>query len=100
MENINEQRRLVPIKITYMNDTWLMVPADDMYQSVTVKGSEDSMIKVLKGLKCADSASAPKSKRNMKYMDMIQSIKMNTFEIFVWSNIYADFSKNNYYIFD
>jgi len=96
---IDEQRRLIPIKVYYLDNIWHMVPADDVNNVISVQGDKDQFAIFLRKIKAKDSKSQPKSKRQITYGQMVSDIVMNTDStIWVWSNTWMKYISKKKYI--
>jgi hypothetical protein len=94
--NINEQRRLVPVKVYYLNDAFLM--QDDAGKELTVKACPESFRDFLKKLNAYDCVSEPRTSRSGTYMDIVDGIMGRVDNIiFIWST-YWDLIETNYLI--
>ena len=82
--NLQEQRRLVPVKVYYLSDSFLM--QDDAGKEVTVKASPEKFRDLLMKLKAKDEYSQPKSFRDKTYMEIVDGIMNNSDNgIYIWS---------------
>lgn len=82
---INEQRKLLSITVTYLNDIFHCIA--DSGADKTIRATPEGFVKFLRVIKASDYKTLPRSERNITYVQMTDEIMRNVENrIFVWDS--------------